>query len=79
MLRGLAFNACQVPDRYKIDCSLVFEIDPVVFASGGFSDVRRGNLGGQLVAVKVLRTSLNSNLHELQKVRRAGLCLFSLC
>jgi len=74
VLRSLAYNSCQVPYRYRVDRSLVFEINPVAFASGGFSDVRKGNLGGQLVAVKVMRMALDKKLHELQKVRCTGLC-----
>ncbi|KAF9781211.1 kinase-like domain-containing protein [Thelephora terrestris] len=36
-------------------------------ASGGFSDVRKGSLGGHVVAVKVLRMAQNSNVVKLQK------------
>ena len=68
MLRSLAYNASQVPNRYKIDRSLDFDVDPTAFASGGFSDVRRGKLGDQLVAVKILRMAQDSNVVELQKV-----------
>lgn len=46
----------------------------MAFASGGFSDVQKGILGGQLVAVKVMRMALDKNLHELQKVRCTGPC-----
>ena len=68
MLRSLAYNAGQVPNRYKINRNLTFDVDPVAFASGGFSDVRRGTLGDKLVAVKVLRMAQDSNVVELQKV-----------
>jgi hypothetical protein len=74
VLRTLAYNACQVPNHYKIDRNMTFDVDTVIFASGGFSDVRRGTLGGQLVAVKVLRMALNSNVPDMQKVRYAELC-----
>lgn len=69
VMRGLAYNSCQVPTRYKVDQSLDFKIDPAAFASGGFSDVRKGNLGGQLVAVKVMRMDQNTDLLWLQRVR----------
>jgi len=46
----------------------VFDVEPEPFASGGFSDVRRGKLGDRLVAVKVLRMTLD-NVPEVQKVR----------
>jgi len=72
----LAYNACQVPNRYKIDRSLGFNVDPTVFASGRFSDVRKGKLGGQLVAVKTLRMFLDSKMSEGQKVRHPRLCFF---
>lgn len=68
MLRSLAFNARQVPNSYEVDRSLGYDVDPVAFASGGFSDVRRGNLGGQVVAVKILRMSEHSDVLKLQKV-----------
>lgn len=74
VLRTLAYNACKVPNHYKIDRSMTFDVDTVIFASGGFSDVRKGRLGGQLVAVKVLRMALNSNVPDMQKVRCAELC-----
>lgn len=78
VLRSLAFNACQVPNHYKIDSSLAFDIDPVRSASGGFSEVHKGNLGGKLIAVKILRISQQSDVVLLQKVRCTELCLFSL-
>ena len=76
VLRSLAFNACQVPNNYKVDQNLVYDVDPVDFASGGFSDVRKGNLGGQVVAVKILRMAKTSNVLELQKVRYTDPDLF---
>ena len=77
MFRSLAFNACQIPNHYKVDRSLGYDVDPVAFASGGFSDVRKGKLNGQVVAVKVLRMSEHSDVLELQKVSYTGLYLFS--
>jgi len=64
----LAYNTCQVPNSYKIDRSLAFNVDPTVFASGRFSDIRRGNLGGQLVAVKTIRMFVDSDTPGIQKV-----------
>ena len=70
MLRSLAYNACQVPNRYRIDRHLVFNVEPVAFAGGGFSDVYKGTLGNdQLVAVKVLRMATTNDIHQIQKVR----------
>ena len=66
---GLAYNACQVPNRYKIDRSLAFNVDTAVLASGRFSDLRRGYLGGQLVALKTLR---------MPGIRKVGYAVF-LC
>jgi hypothetical protein len=71
VLRGLAFNAAQVPNRYTVDRSLELNIDSVAFASGSFSDVRQGTLGGKLVAVKILRMAQNSNVVEHHKVGHA--------
>ncbi|KAF9777430.1 kinase-like domain-containing protein [Thelephora terrestris] len=67
VFQSLAYKAGQVPNCYKIDRNLDFQIDPVAFASGGFSDVRKGSLGGHVVAVKVLRMAQNSNVVKLQK------------
>ena len=76
VLRSLAFNARQVPNHYKVDRSLGYDVDPVAFASGGFSDVRKGKLGGRVVAVKVLRMAEHSDVLELQKVGYTELYLF---
>jgi len=54
VLRSLAYNSSQVPNHYKIDRNLVFDVEPEPFASGGFSDVRRGNLGDRLVSISAL-------------------------
>lgn len=78
VLRSLAFNACQVPNHYKVDRSLGYDVDPTPFASGGFSEVLRGNLGSKAVAVKVLRMTEDTNVLELQKVRYTELYFFSL-
>ncbi|KAF9777432.1 kinase-like domain-containing protein [Thelephora terrestris] len=67
VLQYLAYKAGRIPNRYKIDRSLSFDMDPEAFASGGFSDVRRGDLGGQLVAVKILRIARSNDATELQK------------
>ena len=40
VLRSLAYNFYRVPNRCKIDRSLAFDVDPAIFASGGFSDIR---------------------------------------
>lgn len=76
VLRSLAFNARQVPNHYKVDRSLGYDVDPVAFASGGFSDVRKGKLGGHVVAVKVLRMAEHSDILELQKVGYTELYFF---
>lgn len=68
VLRSLAYNSSQVPNYYKIDRNLVFDVEPEPFARGGFSDVQRGSLGDRLVAVKVLRMA-HDNVPEVQKVR----------
>ena len=76
VLRSLAYNACQVPNRYKIDRNLDFDVDAVAFASGGFADVRRGRLGGELVAVKVMRVASSGNVRQIQKVIHTELRFF---
>jgi len=75
VLRSLAFNSSQVPNHYKIDRNLAYEVDTESFAGGGFSDIRRGTLGNQLVAVKVLRMTVE-NVPEVQKVRYINLRFF---
>ena len=72
VLRSLAINSCQVPNRYKINSSLVFDTDPVRSASDGFSEVYKRNLYGGLVAVKTLRISQETDMVLLQKVRYTG-------
>jgi hypothetical protein len=71
VLRGLAYNAAQVPNRYKIDLSLKFDIDSGAYACGRFSDLLRGTLDGKLVAVKILRMAQDSDVVKLQKVGHA--------
>ena len=47
-------------------------MEPVAFAGGGYSDVLKGTLGGELVAVKVLRMAQNTDVVELHKVGHTG-------
>ena len=42
-LRSFTFNASQVPNQNKADRSFGEVIDSERFATGGYSDVRRGN------------------------------------
>ena len=78
VLRSLAYNSSQVPNYYKIDRNLIFDVEPEPFARGGFSDVQRGSLGDRLVAVKVLRMA-HDNVPEVQKVRNPADPLFFFC
>ena len=44
------------------------EVSAKILASGGFSDVRRGECLGRLVAVKTLRVLEQDNMLEIRKV-----------
>lgn len=44
------------------------EVEDQILASGGYSDVRRGNYKGHLVAVRALRVTAQDNILEIRKV-----------
>ena len=52
-----------------------YHVDPMNFAGGGFSDVRKRNPGGQVIAVKVSRMAEHSDVLEPQRVGYAELYL----
>lgn len=57
LLRILAETSRQIPKRYLVAKSAKYEVEKGVIASGGFADIRRGKLGGVVVAVKTIRAS----------------------
>ena len=68
VLRSLAYDACQVPNRYRIDRNLAFDVAPTPFDGGGFAEIHRGRLGDRQVAVKVLRMAVNNDPYKTRKV-----------
>jgi hypothetical protein len=49
-----------IPDKIEVEAQLL--------ASGGFSDVRRGNYKGHLVAVRTFRVTVQDNVFKIRKV-----------
>ena len=45
-----------------------------IFASGGFADIREGKLKGKVVAIKTIRTSLETKVDEVLEVRKPAVC-----
>ena len=68
MLRKLAGKTGQVPDSYLVGQDVDYQVEKTIFACGGFADVRRGRLAGKTVAVKTIRTALDSDLSKIRKV-----------
>jgi len=68
MLRKLAGNTGQVPDSYLVEKGADYQVEKRIFACGGFADVRRGRLAKKVVAVKTIRTALDSNTSKIRKV-----------
>ena len=46
------------------------EVEDMIHASGGFSDIRCGRYGGHRVAVKTLRVTMQDDIQRIRKVRR---------
>lgn len=44
------------------------EVEKGLLASGGFSDVRRGNYRGHLVAVRTMRVTTQDDILKIRKV-----------
>lgn len=68
VMRELARNSGQVPSRYQVKPGAL-SVDGPPIASGSFSDLRRGKLGGKTVAVKTLKPPRGSKPQDVQKVR----------
>ena len=68
LLRKLAGASRRVPKSYLVGTLTRYQVNKDPFASGGFADVREGRLGGKVVAIKTIRTSLETNLDEILEV-----------
>ena len=66
-MRKLAYDSCQVPPRYQVKPGTL-SVEPDAIAAGGCSDIRRGILGGKIVAVKTLRCRERADVNNVQKV-----------
>ena len=66
-MRKLAYDSCQVPPRYQVKPGAL-SVEPDAIATGGYADIRRGILDGQIVAVKTLRFRERADANDIQKV-----------
>lgn len=67
MLRKLAGDTRQVPKSYLIGKQTRYTVKKQIIATGGFADVREGVLGNEVVAVRTLRTSMQTNVEGLHQ------------
>ena len=74
LLQKLAGASRQVPKSYFVGNLTWFKVWEEVIEHGGFSDIRRGKLGGKVVAVKTIRTSLETNGDVVNEVREVAGC-----
>ena len=51
-----------------------YQVSKDPFASGGFADIREGKLRGKAVAIKTIRTSLETKLDEVLEVCKVAGC-----
>lgn len=72
LLRRLAGASRQVPQSYLVGKLTRCQISKDIFASGGFADIREGKLRGKSVAIKTIRTSLQTKVDEVHKVREVA-------
>ena len=71
LLRKLAGTSRQVPKSYLVGPLSGFKVERIPFATGGFSDVRKGRYRGMDVAVKTIRVSQVSDIKVIHEVGRA--------
>ena len=74
MLRNLAGASRQVPKSYLIGTFTRYQVSKDIFASGGFADIREGKLKGKVVAIKTIRTSLETKVDEVLEVCKGAAC-----
>ena len=67
VMRSLAYDSAQVPPRYQVDPHSL-SVEGTVIASGGFAEVRKGRLGGRMVAVRTLRIDRQTDPYDVLKV-----------
>ena len=70
-MRRLAGASRQVPKSYLVGTFTSCKVEKRVIASGGFADIRKGQLKGKNVAVKTIRISLEDEekigpIHEVR-------------
>jgi len=66
LLRKLAGASRQVPKSYLVGTFTRCQVSKDIFASGGFADIRQGKLKGKVVAIKTIRTSLETKADEAE-------------
>ena len=64
VMRLLAHASSQVPPRYQVEPHTL-SVEGGVIASGAFSNIRKGRLGGKTVAAKTLKTDQGIDLHDI--------------
>ena len=72
LLQQLSGASGQLPKSYLVGRWTWYTVRKEIITSGGFADIREGRLGTRAVAVKTLRTSRESKLEEIHKVREAA-------
>ena len=66
-MRLLAHDSSQVPPRYQVE-SHALSVDSGVIANGASSNIRKGRLGGKMVAVRTLKIDRGMDPRDVQKV-----------
>ena len=76
LLWELAGASRQVPKSYLIGTLARYKVKDEIIASGGFADIRKGRLGGKVVAVKTIRTShaMMPKIDVIHEVRNMARC-----
>ena len=72
LMRKLSAVSRQVPESYFVGRFARYTVEESIIASGGFADIRKGRLGGKDVAVKTIRTSMESRIGAIHEVRKAA-------
>jgi len=67
-MRRLAGASRQVPKSYLVGTFTRYKVEKAVIANGGFADIRKGKLGWMDVAIKTIRTSLETDIGTIHEV-----------
>ncbi|KAF9641864.1 hypothetical protein BDM02DRAFT_321745, partial [Thelephora ganbajun] len=67
LMRKLAGASRQVPKSYLVGTFTRCKVEKNVIASGGYADIRKGRLKGMDVAIKTIRTSLQTDVDKVHE------------